>query len=251
MARTNAQIKNIYDSLYQEDNPFSFDGNEEAYQILNFMPSWKGLDVLEIGCGEGRLSALIAERGANVLGIDYSEEAIRKASEKWKKPDFAVVDIKSGNISRKHDVVVMQGVLEHLDDPWNALSHIIKHTNCIITSSPAFLNPRGYVWMTFQYLLGIEMSLADLHFINPWDMEKWCDKNDCDLSYVSVDQDWGCGERAVQDYAKRFRSEIFQKKIPLQEENIQKFLDWFESANLHFDRTPMSGANIVYKVIRK
>ena len=46
------------------------------------IPSWQGLDVLEVGCGEGRLAAMISFAGANkVDAIDYSSETIKIAKQ--------------------------------------------------------------------------------------------------------------------------------------------------------------------------
>ena len=38
-----------------------------------------GKDVLDIGCGDGRTSRRLAERGATVLGVDPDEAAIARA----------------------------------------------------------------------------------------------------------------------------------------------------------------------------
>ena len=43
---------------------------------------WKNKRVLEIGCGDGRLTLRLARLGANVLAIDPSPESIRVARSK-------------------------------------------------------------------------------------------------------------------------------------------------------------------------
>ena len=40
---------------------------------------WKGKRVLEIGCGDGRMTFLYAEQAREVLGVDVEEESIRDA----------------------------------------------------------------------------------------------------------------------------------------------------------------------------
>ena len=39
----------------------------------------EGLDVVDVGCGEGRLSLELARQGARVFGIDPDEESIATA----------------------------------------------------------------------------------------------------------------------------------------------------------------------------
>ena len=41
----------------------------------------RGRRVLDVGCGTGRLSALLAERGAKVWGIDSSGEMLERAQD--------------------------------------------------------------------------------------------------------------------------------------------------------------------------
>jgi hypothetical protein len=74
--------------------------------------------------------------------------------------------------------LVMQGVLEHLDDPFGELQWMIEHfkPKTVITSSPCFLNPRGIVWKTLD-MLGAVMSKTDLHHLNPWEFEAFCENN--------------------------------------------------------------------------
>ncbi|NIA21627.1 MAG: methyltransferase domain-containing protein [Anaerolineaceae bacterium] len=47
-----------------------------------------GQEVLEIGCGTGRLAALMSERGARVVGIDVSEGMLAVARQNAPKAEF-------------------------------------------------------------------------------------------------------------------------------------------------------------------
>jgi len=47
--------------------------------ILGWLDPQPGEEILDLGCGDGVLTAQIAERGANVLGIDASNEMIAAA----------------------------------------------------------------------------------------------------------------------------------------------------------------------------
>lgn len=250
----NAKLKEVYDRGYGNDVPqSSFPPNEERKTILDFMASWEGLEVLELGCGAGKLANLIALLGAkSVYAIDYSEPAIQEAEKI--KADNVIFDIGDlHDVEGLYDVIVMQGVLEHLDKPYDDLTDIVnrnlKLNGIIITSSPNFLNPRGYVWMTIYYMIRIHMAAVDLNFIYPWDMAKWADNNGYNLEYKSCDQSWGCGEKMLIDFHKRLRGPLFNEHLRSMPD-IEGFLDWLKKAGDHFTQTELTGANIVYKLNR-
>lgn len=242
---TNASLK----AHFEKGHDHTSDGSEEAWQIFEYMPQHNGRlsgYVLEIGCGEGYLAQKIHSLGANVYGIDYvSSDGWLENLQDYPILQFGLIDYK--DVKGLFDIVVMKGVLEHMDSPEETLTFIAENfkPNQIITSSPSFLNPRGYIWMALQYLFNYEMSLADLHFILPSDMEAWAEKLGYDIEYKSVDQDWGHGERLIEDFKKRL-PKVF-KDI---EADIPKFMAWLEKTLPYTNYTEDSGATIVYNLRR-
>ena len=51
-------------------------------------------NVLDLGCGPGHESMRLAQAGANVMGIDFSEECIRVAKERNTDCEFKVMDFR-------------------------------------------------------------------------------------------------------------------------------------------------------------
>jgi SAM-dependent methyltransferase len=75
--------------------------------------------VLDIGCGPGRLTGLLARFGfANYLGIDFSVEAVRRAR-LLSIPDarFEVADMNHWDTAERFDTVVLNESLYYADDP--------------------------------------------------------------------------------------------------------------------------------------
>ncbi len=49
--------------------------------FLEMLPEVDGLSGIDVGCGEGHNTRLVAERGARMVGVDISETFVRHASE--------------------------------------------------------------------------------------------------------------------------------------------------------------------------
>ena len=213
------------------------------------MPSWEGFDVVELGCGTGKLSNMIALLGGNVYGVDYSKKAIERAKTQGvDNTRFEVKDLH--DVEGEFDVVVMQGVLEHIDDPFQTLADItklLKEGGTIITSSPNWLNPRGYVWMTVYYMIQVHMAVVDINFIYPWDMAKWCKRNRFNAEIKSCDQDWGAGKKTLIDYDNRLRSDAINDNLK-HKTNVNGLLMFMGHAMGYFTKNRFSGATLVYKL---
>lgn len=111
--------------------------------------------VLEVGCGIGTVSQLIAKvvNKGNVLAVDISEKSIQKASEIWQKHTnltFEVSDMSDFNKPGKtFDYFVFPDVLEHIpvEQHPNLFANIGMHAH---ENSVVFVHipsPRFLEWM--------------------------------------------------------------------------------------------------------
>ena len=71
-------------------------------------------------------------------------------------------------------------------------------------------------------------SLSDLHFLNPFDFEEFCEKQNYTLVIKSCDQDWGAGERTIVDFNKRLRNAL--KDADMDNSKVDLLLAWLEKA---------------------
>lgn len=73
--------------------------------------------VLELGCGPGELSGMIADRGLPVVGVDRNAEKIEEARRRYPAADFVRKDILDVSPEEKrYDSVVLSEVLEHVPE---------------------------------------------------------------------------------------------------------------------------------------
>lgn len=243
----NAGLREKYDEMHAKGEKAWFDdGRLERELILEMGKPWGG-PVIEIGCGEGDLCAMMKLAGANPLGIDYSQEAVNKAIAKHKDLTFLCADYK--NVDGEADVLVLQGVLEHLDDPFGDLMQMIEAfgPKTIITTSPGFINPRGIVWMTL-HMLGAVMSKTDLHFIHPKQVEAFCRARGYRLLTASCDFDWAYDEKMVRDLAERIPLALNDGGIDFDQDRLERFLIYLLSAGRMIPPGTLSGAVVGYRI---
>jgi len=81
---TRQEVEKQYHNLkYRHDSEFVPSNSESAYRYyFKRLSCVNGCKVLDFGCGDGWSSIKLAKEGANVIGIDISEELIRRAKKR-------------------------------------------------------------------------------------------------------------------------------------------------------------------------
>ena len=82
-----SQLNKIADYWNQRSFGYSLDNQEELLrdqekwiELINFyLKINKGMKVLDLGCGPGFFSVLLANYGCQVIGIDYSDKMLEEA----------------------------------------------------------------------------------------------------------------------------------------------------------------------------
>jgi 2-polyprenyl-3-methyl-5-hydroxy-6-metoxy-1,4-benzoquinol methylase len=253
--KNNKDLKNKYNEIFKKGaykNYFTFNSYTIFKAILD-SSEWEDRSVLDVGCGEGDLSAMLSFAGATkVDGIDYSSEAIELANKKININNVNFILEDAQKIRGEYDAIVMAGVLEHIDKPFDLLDKLItenlKKDGILITASPSFLNPRGYVWMTLQVLLNVPMSLSDVHFFMPSNFNDYATSRKYRIKMNSIDKDWGGGRRTILDFEKRLVNALGDAK--LNNNNVSKFLEWFQEAIKYFNHDDNSGAIMITSIYK-
>ncbi len=87
------EVEQGYD-LYakQYDESQGYLDSFERYDLFEMLGEVKGLRVLDLGCGTGRMSEYLIKFGAEVVGLDISEEMLKIARKKLPKVEFVQGD---------------------------------------------------------------------------------------------------------------------------------------------------------------
>lgn len=122
-ATKNAKYYIFANPKHKEDTEFFESGASDVDSLISLLnAAHPRSNMLEIGCGIGRMSRHFAERFAKVYAVDFSQEMLRLAREKnvqWKNIEF----LKCDGLGSLHpitdnllDVTVSWHVFQHISD---------------------------------------------------------------------------------------------------------------------------------------
>ena len=115
---------------------------EHVHRYLIARVSCRGQRVLDIACGEGYGSALLADVASLVIGVDIAPDAIAHASRRYGQPHLtfltghcAAIPLSDGSV----DVVVSFETIEHHDrhdEMMREIKRVLRPGGLLIMSSP-------------------------------------------------------------------------------------------------------------------
>jgi len=155
-----------------------------------------GKKVLDVGCGGGLLSEGMAERSAQVTGIDLSEKALGVARlhllESGRSVDYRHISAESlaAEMPGSFDVVTCLEMLEHVPDPAStvaACAKLVKPGGQVVLST-LNRNPKSYLLAVIgaEYLL--QMLPKGTHdyakFIKPSELARHCKAADLEVAEI-------------------------------------------------------------------
>ncbi|MDD5331702.1 MAG: class I SAM-dependent methyltransferase [Candidatus Nanoarchaeia archaeon] len=95
--------------------------------FFNVVNNVKGKKILEIGCGVGRFTKLLSERGADVTGVDTSKNMIDYCKKNDKKGTYLVANaLELPFKDKSFDIVYSISVFNHLKSYETAISELAR-----------------------------------------------------------------------------------------------------------------------------
>jgi 2-polyprenyl-6-hydroxyphenyl methylase/3-demethylubiquinone-9 3-methyltransferase len=168
-----------------EINPLRLDYIDDIARL-------NGKKVLDVGCGGGILAESMAQRGADVTGIDMGEAPLQVARLHLLESGLEVhyekipVERLAAEQPGSFDVVTCMEMLEHVPDPSsvvNACSKLVKPGGHVFFST-LNRNPKSYLFAIIgaEYVLNLlPRGTHDFSkFIRPSELESWIRAADLD-----------------------------------------------------------------------
>lgn len=171
-------------------------------------------DILDIGCGAGFLSNVLAQHGHRVTGVDLSAKSLEIAMQKDLTKTVRYLQCDAFALpypEKSFDVICAMDFLEHIEKP-----------EAIVQSVARLLRPGGLFffhtfnrnWLSWLMVIkGVEWCVPNtppnIHvyrlFIKPQELKGWCEK-----SGLHVDQLQGL---APQLASKAFWKSLMTRKV--------------------------------------
>jgi len=173
-------MKQVDSKIYTKDYYLNVCLGHEEYQktkgkvlskkweeILEKLPLKKGMSVLDLGCGRGDVCFYLAKKGINVIGIDYSKDAIKLAND--------VLNLSTQNVRKRikfynqnakdidfrkdsFDIVIAFDFFEHLykeglEQVMKKVSEILRRKGLLVIHTEANKLYLDYTHRSYTYPL--------------------------------------------------------------------------------------------------
>ncbi len=136
-----------------------------------------GLRAIDMACGEGYGSDVLARAAAGVVGVDANPEAYEHARLRYARANLRFARDLVGSFSEQADAVVFLQTIEHLEDPDAVLEHfrslvggadgagtVFVSTPNVLTLAPKGASRSGNPWHVHEYDHREFQQLCARHF---------------------------------------------------------------------------------------
>jgi SAM-dependent methyltransferase len=130
-----------------------------------------GLKVVDMACGEGYGTEVLARRAREVTGVDANPEALEHARLKYTRPGVRFVRNMIELHAEPCDAVVFLQTIEHVPDPEGVLRHfremgdtVYVSTPNLLTLAPAGAERSGNPWHLREYRVAEFRALCESVF---------------------------------------------------------------------------------------
>lgn len=150
--------------LYEAKHSFVWRHGLALVDLLQPVP---GERILDLGCGTGHLTAELARRGAEVVGLDHSPAMIGQARAAFPQCRFEVGDARAFVFAAPFDAVLSNAVLHWVREP----ERVIACVRAALRPGGRFvaeLGGRGNVRILAGALEAAAASAGGGPFVSPW-----------------------------------------------------------------------------------
>ncbi len=194
---------------------------EQARDLVDLLAPRPGERVLDLGCGTGALTAEIAERGAEILGVDRSEEMISQARKKFPALNFQTLDARQLRFNGEFDAVFSNAALHWIPEAEEVIDGVAR----ALKSGGRFVAEFGGKGNIRRLVARFYAAFAALEMREPEDVSPWFYPGIAE--YAGLLENHGLevreaslfdrptaleeGERGLENWIRLFRQALIEK----------------------------------------
>ena len=120
------EIIAFFDKLASGWDDYNTRNEEVIAEILSKGGMKEGVKVLDVACGTGVLFSDYQKFGAEITGIDISENMAKTAREKFPGVRIICSDVTDFSFEEKFDVIMIYNAFPHFDEPEKLIENLTK-----------------------------------------------------------------------------------------------------------------------------
>jgi trans-aconitate methyltransferase len=150
-------------SLYDDRHSFVW---KKVADLLDLLDPQPGERILDLGCGTGHLTAQIASRAAEVIGLDASVSMVAQARQNYPKLQFVLADATAFQFDDPFDAIFSNAALHWIPQP----SAVIGSVARALKPGGRFVIEMGAKGNIARIIVALESVLRDAGYAprNPW-----------------------------------------------------------------------------------
>jgi trans-aconitate methyltransferase len=206
-------------SLYQQKHSFVFDFGKD---VLGLLEPLSGERILDVGCGTGQLTRVIADSGAKVVGFDASPSMIESARNNYPNLEFLVADAAAFSFDEPFDAVFSNAALHWVtraDEAARCIAAALKNGGRFV----AEFGGRGNVESVAKAIQQTIKEMFNLEVHHPWffpsigEYATLLEKYGLNVSYAALfDRPTRLeGEDGMRNWIRMFCESMF-KELPVE-----------------------------------
>jgi len=121
------------------------DPEKKEIAILKSLIDLKNKDILEVGCGDGRITEMLNQKDNNILAIEPDKDQLRLARKKVSDVKFEVGTMSNLKTKKTFDLIIFSMSFHHVP---------ARSKKIVIQKALSLLNKNGEVWLIEPALEG-------------------------------------------------------------------------------------------------
>ena len=114
------------------------DPEKKEIKELRSLIDFKNKEILEIGCGDGRITAMLKRKDNNILAIEPDKEQLKLARKKVAGVKFQVGTMSNFKTKKKFDLIIFSMSFHHVP---------VRSKRVVIEKAKSLLTESGEIWL--------------------------------------------------------------------------------------------------------